>query len=139
MVLIKHIIIIISSYDFDKVPPLTLSTRAGLPNEGQNYSVECDLTGDESLDVTNKTTTWERLTPQYQPDVHDGPTLSFTLLSHDDVGIYNCIVMIWSPYLFNTHVRNKTVDVMVIGKLSTSTCISLTFTYTPSTKAWTYY
>ena len=70
--------------------------------------------GDEALDTM---TTWERLTPQYLPNVHTGPTLSFTPLSYDDVGIYNCIMMIWSPYFFNPHMRNKTVDVVLIGKL----------------------
>ena len=100
-------------------PPLIISvTFNGLPVEGQTYSATCDLTGDELLDVTNKTTTWEWLTPENQPNVHTGPTLSFAPLSRDDAGVYNCKVTITSPYFLNagTRTRNKTINV-TIGKL----------------------
>ena len=71
-------------------------------NEGQAYSLSCDIMGDESLDVTQQIIRWDRLTPQVQTSIHDGRVLSFDPLSHDDEGLYRCTTTITSPYLTNT-------------------------------------
>ena len=101
----------------DAVPPLTLViTPNGSPTEGQIYSLTCDLMGDESLDVpdVDNRFRWDRLTPTFQSAVIRDPTLSFTPLSPNNAGQYECTNNINSPYL--TGSTTFTEISTVIGK-----------------------
>ena len=98
-------------------PPLTLViTPNGSPNEGQTYSLTCDLMGDESLAVTATNIRWDRLTPTFQHGIHRTATLSFTPLSRIDGGQYRCTTNIMSPYTTNSPTRICTTTLTVNRK-----------------------
>ena len=99
------------------VPPLTLViTQNGPPNEGQTYSLTCDLMGDESLDVTATSIRWDRLTPNFMMEFRRGATLSFNPLSRNDEGQYRCTTNIMSPYTTNSLTKMVTTSFTVIRK-----------------------
>ena len=98
-------------------PPLTLVfSTSGPPNEGQSYSLTCDLMGDESLAVSATSIRWDRLTPNFMMAVHRGATLSFTSLSRDDEGQYMCTTNIMSPYTTSSQTEMETTSFTVIRK-----------------------
>ena len=100
-------------------PPLTLViTTSGSLNEGQTYSLTCDLMGDESLDVTATSIRWDRLTPTFQRGIHQTATLSFTTLSRNNEGQYRCTTNITSLYTTNNLTEVETMSFTVIRKLS---------------------
>ena len=92
-------------------------TPSGPANEGQAYSLSCDLTGHESLAVTQRTFQWNRLTPTFQDDVSSTTALSFTPLSHSDGGEYRCTATITSPYLSGDHSISRTETIIFSRKL----------------------
>ena len=98
-------------------PPLALVfSTSGPPNEGQTYSLTCDLMGDESLAVSATSIRWDRLTPNFMMTVHRGATLSFTSLSRDDEGQYMCTTNIMSPYTTSSQTEMETTSFTVIRK-----------------------
>ena len=98
-------------------PPLTLVfSTSGPPNEGQTYSLTCDLMGHESLAVSATSIRWDRLTPNFMMAVHRGATLSFTSLSRDDEGQYMCTTTIMSPYTTSSQTEMETTSFTVIRK-----------------------
>ena len=100
-------------------PPLTLVfSTSGPPNEGQTYSLTCDLMGDESLAVTATSIRWDRLTPNFTMAVHKGATVSFTPLSRNDEGQYRCTTNIMSPYTTRSLTEVETTSFIVIRKQS---------------------
>ena len=94
---------------------ITLSGREQA-NEGQAFSLSCDLMGDESLEVTN--IRWDRLTPVSVAEmgIHTGHVLSFDTLSRDDEGQYRCTTTITSPYLINNLTKNAVENITVNRK-----------------------
>ena len=89
-------------------------TPSGPANEGQAYSLSCDLMGDESLAVRFR---WDRLTPTLELGIYDERVLSFDPLSSDDEGQYRCTTTITSSYLTSTHSKNVIETITVIRKL----------------------
>ena len=105
--------------NIDTVPPLTLViTPNGSLIEGETYSLTCDLTGDESLDVADVDNRfrWDRLTPTFQNGVLRAATLSFSSLNVADAGDYRCINTITSPYLTSTRTDTEMTTVAVGGE-----------------------
>ena len=84
--------------------------------EGQTYSLTCDLTGDESLDVpeADRRVRWDKVGEQH--GIHRTATLSFTPLSRDDEGEYMCTTNIRSPYLTNNRTRVNMISFTVNRK-----------------------
>ena len=93
-------------------------TTSGPPNEGETYSLTCDLMGDESLDVAGADNMfrWDRLTPTFQSGIHQTATLSFTPLTLADAGNYTCTNTITSPYLSSNRTITQMKTVSVNGK-----------------------
>ena len=85
-------------------------TPNGSANEGQAYSLSCELTGDESLAVIMRHFQWETLTSRAQVDEHN---LLFDPLSRDDQGEYRCTTTITSPYLTGNHSRTMVKNIVV--------------------------
>ena len=114
----------------DIAPPLTLViTPSGSPNEGQTYSLTCDLMGDESLDVpdhdVDNSFRWDRLTPILQREFHRGATLSFTPLNLNDAGDYMCTNTITSPYLTRTRTHTKEANIILYGECFKILCSAI--------------
>ena len=88
-------------------------TASGLPIEGQTYSLTCDLMGDESLAVTQRSIRWDRVTPTPQMGIHRTNTLTFNPLRRDDEGQYRCTTNIITPYLNDslTRINITSIDV----------------------------
>ena len=95
------------------MPPLTLTiTSDESPVEGENYSLTCDLMGDDSLGVTEMRFRWDRLTPAFDEGILRAATLSFTPLTRDDEGEYRCTNTISSTYAGSqTRVETRTLRV----------------------------
>ena len=95
------------------MPPLTLSiTSDESPIEGENYSLTCELEGDDVLGVTERRFRWDRLTPTSQRGIYQTATLSFTPLTRDDEGQYMCTNTISSTYAGSqTKVETRTLRV----------------------------
>ena len=68
-------------------------TSHGLSNEGLNFTLTCDVHGDESL-APNRTFRWERVESMV---LQNGSTLTFDSLSRNDTGEYSCTAMPPSP------------------------------------------
>ena len=96
-------------------PPLTLViTPSGPTIERQAYSLSCDLTGDESLAVTNRRFRWDRLT--FQEGILQERILTFNSLTRDDEGQYRCTTTITSLYLNRTRSENALATISVNRK-----------------------
>ena len=99
------------------VPPLTLViTPSGPPNEGQTYSLTCDLMGDELLDVTDANIEFRWCRINTQQTIIREATLLFDSLSHEDEGQYECTINIVSPYTTDTLSKVKGASITVIRK-----------------------
>ena len=93
---------------FYSVPPLTLSiTSDESPIEGENYSLTCELTGDESLGVTESRFRWDRLSPTRMEGILRAATLTFTPLTRDDEGQYRCTNTISSTYAGSQTIESR--------------------------------
>ena len=93
----------ISLYSNNTAPALSATITAnGQPNEGQSYSLTCDVNGDESLAVTSRTFQWDRVGGSARGNVSRSSVLTFNTLSRDDDGEYMCTSTFTSPYLTNT-------------------------------------
>ena len=65
-------------------------TISGQPNEGQSYTLTCDVSGDEMLAPTNRRFQWDRVGGMV--GVSQAATLTFNSLSPSDAGEYMCTV-----------------------------------------------
>ena len=90
-------------------------TANGEPNEGQSYSLTCDVNGDESLAVTSRTFRWDRVGGS--GSVSLSSVLTFNTLSRDDDGEYRCTSTFTSPYLTNTQTVTATTMVTITREL----------------------
>ena len=91
---------------------LSIITSDESPIEGENYSLTCELMGDDSLGVTERTFRWDRLSPTFADGILRAATLSFTPLTRDDEGQYRCTNTISSTYAGSqTRVETKTLRV----------------------------
>ena len=73
-------------------------TASGQPGEGQNYSLTCEVRGDEQLAVSSSTLQWDKDGREYSHNL----TLTFNPLRLDDAGEYRCISTLFSPYLIGS-------------------------------------
>ena len=103
-------------YCYQPAPALSASITAnGQPNEGQSYSLTCNVNGDESLAVTRRTFQWDRVGGS--GSVSQSSVLTFYTLSRDDDGEYMCTSTFTSPYLTNTQTVTATTMVTINREL----------------------
>ena len=86
-------------------------TASGQPNEGQSYSLTCEVRGDEQLAPFNWRFRWDEVGVLY--GISRAATLTFNPLRRDDAGVYRCTSTFSSPYTGSrtvTQTRTLTVN-----------------------------
>ena len=96
-------------------------TASGQPNEGQSYSLTCEVRGDERLAVSSSTLRWDKDGREYSRN----PTLTFNPLRPDDAGEYRCTSNFSSPYLTGSRTVIQTRTVTVNSKYVSGSAIAL--------------
>ena len=87
-------------------------TASGQPDEGQSYSLTCEVRGDERLAVSSSTLRWDKDGREYSRN----PTLTFNPLRRDDAGEYRCTSTFSSPYLTGSRTVTQTRTLTVNRK-----------------------
>ena len=94
-------------------------TASGTPDEGQSYSLTCEVRGDEQLAVNSRRFGWDKDGTEHSRNA----TITFNPLRRSDAGEYKCSTTIGSPYLTGTHTVTKTMMVAVNRKFQYNTSI----------------
>ena len=84
-------------------------TASGQPDEGQSYSLTCEVRGDEQLAVSSSTLQWYKKGRKYSQNL----TLTFNPLRRDDAGGYRCTSTFSSPYLTGSRTVTQTMILSV--------------------------
>lgn len=84
------------------------------PDEGQSYSLTCDVGGDMTLAVTSQTFLWTEVRSSTM--LAQESILTFDPLLYANEGEYRCTSTITSPYLIETRTVTATAMITVIRK-----------------------
>ena len=94
------------------VPTLSaVITASGQPNEGQSYSLTCEVRGDERLAPTRQRFRWDKVGES--SNISRVATFTFNPLRRDDAGVYRCTSTFFSPYLTGSRTLTRTIVVTV--------------------------
>ena len=86
-------------------------TTSGTPEEGQSFSLTCEIRGAERLAAFNRRFRWDEVGATF--GILRETTLTFNSLSLSDTGTYQCTHNFASPYLIETRTVTDTVTVTV--------------------------
>ena len=105
-----------SSFLNNTAPDLSVViTTSGQRAEGRNYSLTCEISGDERLAVSERAFRWDKVGGSVAILSRES-VLAFDALSPEDAGEYRCTSIVTSPYLTGTRAVTGTESVAVIGK-----------------------
>ena len=90
-------------------------TASGIPDEGQSYSLTCELRGAELLAITSPRFRWDEVGGAL--GILRAATLAFNPLTPGDAGEYICTHNFASPYLTGTRTVTARATVTVNREL----------------------
>ena len=95
-------------------------TASGQPNEGQSYSLTCEVRGDENLAPTEQRFRWDEV--GVSSGISRVATLTFGPLRPDDAGEYRCTSTFSSPYLTDSRTVTQKRTLTVNCEIRTAVC-----------------
>ncbi len=103
---------------FITVPVLrAVIIATGNLDEGQNYTLTCDVEGDKILAVNTTQFQWVKVSMGGSLNISQSATLTFPSLNHTSDGNYICNVTITSPLLNGPHSVSTTKNITISRKL----------------------